>query len=50
MNPVDQSDETAKARQRKRSVALAWILGLLVLIFYALTIVKMGPSIINRPL
>lgn len=38
------------ARRRKRSIALGIILALVVVIFYALTIVKMGPSIMNRPL
>ena len=38
------------ARRRKRSVALAWALGAVVVIFYALTIVKMGPNVFNRPL
>jgi hypothetical protein len=47
--PDDQHAELAK-RRRRRSVALALVLGGLVLIFYVLTIVKMGPAILNRPL
>jgi hypothetical protein len=39
-----------KKRQRNRSVAIAFTLAALVAIFYAITIVKMGPGVINRPL
>ena len=42
--------EAQKKRQRKRSMAIAFTLGALVLIFYAITIVKMGPGVMNRPL
>lgn len=45
-----QLTDDQKKRQKSRSVAIAWILGLLVVIFYAITLVKMGPGIINRPL
>ena len=38
------------ARRRRRSVALALVLGALVLIVYVLTVVKMGPAILDRPL
>ena len=37
-----------KKRQRSRSVAIAIALGLLVVMFYAITIVKMGPEVLNR--
>ncbi|SNZ05459.1 hypothetical protein [Cohaesibacter gelatinilyticus] len=46
---VQLSDEQKK-RQRKRSIAIAVSLGVLVAIFYAITLVKMGPGILNRPL
>jgi hypothetical protein len=36
-------------RRRRRSVALACILAVLVLIFYALAILH-GPSLTNRPI
>ena len=42
--------EEQKKRQHKRSLAIAFALGALVLIFYAITIVKMGPGVMNRPL
>ncbi|GJE19377.1 hypothetical protein [Methylobacterium marchantiae] len=37
-------------RQRKRSIAIAAVLFALVTIFYVLTIAKLGPQILNRPL
>jgi len=37
-------------RRRKRSLALALTLGALVLLFYVVTIAKLGPQILNRPL
>lgn len=37
-------------RRRKRSIAIALVLGALVAIFYVLTIAKLGPQIMNRPL
>jgi hypothetical protein len=43
-------DEQARRRRRRNSVALGLVLGALVLIFYALTIVKMGPAVFNRDL
>lgn len=50
MAAAKQSDDEIKARRRKRSIALALALGAAVVIFYALTIVKMGPAILSRPL
>lgn len=47
--PVDP-DAALKARRRRNSIALGIVLGLIVVIFYALTIVKMGPAILNRDL
>ena len=37
--------EARRKRQRRNAVALGLVLGALVIIFYALTIVKMGPSV-----
>jgi hypothetical protein len=37
-------------RRRKRSLALALILVALVLIFYVVTIAKLGPGVMQRPL
>ncbi len=45
-SPTDKQQDDAEfaARRRKRSIALALALGALVLIFYVLTIVKIGPA------
>ena len=39
-----------KRRQRTRSIAIGLCLGALVLLFYVVTIVKLGPGVLNRPL
>jgi hypothetical protein len=41
--------EEQKRSRRARSIALALILGALVILFYVVTLVK-GPAILNRPL
>ena len=41
-------DEARRRRQRRNSIALGLVLGALVLIFYVLTIVKMGPGVISH--
>jgi thiol:disulfide interchange protein len=42
--------EEQQRRRRRRSVALALVLGMVVILFYAVTIVKLGPQVMNRPL
>jgi hypothetical protein len=42
--------EEQKRRRRARSLALALTLGALVLLVYIVTIVKLGPGVLNRPL
>jgi archaellum biogenesis protein FlaJ (TadC family) len=37
-------------RRRARSIAIALALAALVLLFYAVTIVKLGPGVMSRPL
>jgi hypothetical protein len=37
--------EARRKRQRRNSIALGLVLGALVVIFYALTIAKMGPTV-----
>ncbi|WP_299867703.1 hypothetical protein [uncultured Hoeflea sp.] len=49
MDQVELTEQQKKAR-RSRSVALAIVLAVLVLLFYAVTIVKIGPEILNRPM
>ncbi len=52
MTPPAKLDPEAEmvARRRRRSIALALALGGLAVIFYVLTIVKMGPALFDRPL
>lgn len=38
------------ARRRRRSLALGIVLAAVVVIFYALTIAKLGPGVLDRPL
>ena len=42
--------EEQQRRRRRRSLALALVLGMVVILFYAVTIVKLGPQVMNRPL
>ncbi|WP_336486098.1 hypothetical protein [Methylobacterium nigriterrae] len=37
-------------RRRKRSIAIALGLGAMVILFFVLTIAKLGPQVLNRPL
>ena len=45
---VELTEEQKRSR-RSRSIALALILGGLVVLFYIITLVK-GPAVLNRPL
>jgi len=40
--------EEQKRRRRMRSIAIALALGALVLLFYVVTIVKLGPGVLSR--
>jgi hypothetical protein len=42
--------EEDKRRRRARSVALAFALAGLAVMFFVITIVKLGPAVFNRPL
>lgn len=49
--PVRKTDdEVFIARRKRRSIALGLLLAAIVLIFYALTVVKFGPAILVRDL
>jgi hypothetical protein len=37
-------------RRRQRSLAIALALGALVALFYAVTIAKLGPQVLQRPM
>jgi hypothetical protein len=41
--------EKQQRARRARSIAIAVVLGLLVILFYIVTLVK-GPGVLNRPL
>ena len=41
--------EEQKRSRRSRSIAIALVLGALVILFYVITLVK-GPAVLNRPL
>jgi hypothetical protein len=47
--PIVLSDE-AKRRQRLRSFAIAWALFALVVIFFLVTLVRLGANVANRPI
>lgn len=42
--------EEQRRRRRNRSIVLGLVLAALAILFYAVTIVKLGPAIMNRPL
>jgi len=39
-----------KRRRRARSIAIGLALGALAILFYVVTLVKLGPGVLNRPL
>ena len=48
--PMPQQDAEFLKRRRRRSIALGLVLAGIVLIFYVLTIVKLGPHVFDRAL
>jgi uncharacterized membrane protein affecting hemolysin expression len=46
---IELSEKQKKAR-RNRSIAIGIVLALLVVLFYAVTIIKIGPEIMNKPM
>ncbi len=49
MKPIELTEAQVKSR-RSRNIAIALICVGLVVMFYLITIVKLGPSILNRAL
>lgn len=47
---TEQQQQDFIKRRRRRSVALGIALALLVAIFYAITVVKLGPDVLVRDL
>jgi hypothetical protein len=48
--PLPQQDAEFLKRRRRRSIALGLVLAAIVVIFYVLTIVKLGPHVFDRAL
>jgi hypothetical protein len=48
--PAPRLSEAEQRRRRARSLAIGLALGFLVLLFYVVTIAKLGPQVMNRPL
>lgn len=50
--PLDGVVLTAEQRRSRqaRNIAIAVVLGALAVLFYAVTIVKLGPGVLDRPL
>lgn len=50
--PLEEDNKVTppNTAQRRKSVVLAFVLAALVVLFYAITIIKMGPDILKRPL
>ena len=42
--------EDQQRRRRQRNLAIAGILVFLVVVFYVVTIIKLGPGMLSRPL
>jgi hypothetical protein len=47
---MQDAEQERKRRQRMRSLAIAWILAALVVLFFIVTIVRLGGNVANRPL
>jgi hypothetical protein len=49
IEPSVQWSEEQLKRRRQRNLALAWVLGALVTLFFVVTVVKLGGNVANRP-
>jgi hypothetical protein len=47
---MDDAEKERKRRQRMRSLAIAWILAALVVLFFIVTLVRLGGHVAERPL
>jgi predicted nucleic acid-binding Zn ribbon protein len=47
---MEDAEAERKRRQRKRSLAIAWILAGLVVLFFIVTIVRLGGNVAVRPI
>ena len=48
LTPLGYPDDLK--RRRRRSAAIAIVLGAIAVLFYVLTIAKLGPQLFNRPM
>ena len=46
----NQDENAIKTARKRRSIALALALAAFAVLFYVLTIVKMGPGLFDRPM
>ncbi len=44
-----QLSEGQKKRRRSRSIAIAWALAAMAMLFFVVTIVRLGANVMNRP-
>ena len=47
---MQDAENERQRRQRMRSIAIAWILGALAVLFFIFTIVRLGGHVADRPL
>jgi hypothetical protein len=47
---MQDAEQERKRRRRMRSLAIAWILAALVILFFIVTIVRLGGNVADRPL
>jgi hypothetical protein len=47
---MDDAEKERQRRQRMRSIAIAWTLAALAVLFFIVTIVRLGGNVANRPL
>jgi hypothetical protein len=47
---MQDAEKERQRRQRMRSVAIAWILAALAVLFFIVTIVRLGGNVANRPM
>ncbi|MEM7398725.1 MAG: hypothetical protein AAGF48_07095 [Pseudomonadota bacterium] len=45
---MENAETERKRRQRKRSLAIAWILAILVVLFFIVTLVRLGGNVALR--
>jgi len=47
---MQDAEKERQRRQRMRSLAIAWVLAALVVLFFIVTIVRLGGNVVVRPL